>query len=100
MPLPLPKATLLIRNALVATCDRGPSDAGLIPGGAVAVADRQIAWVGPERELGAARVDVEGATVLDARGGLVTPGLVDSHTHLLFGGERAGEFAMRCAGAS
>jgi imidazolonepropionase len=100
MPLPLPKATLVIRNAFVATCDRGPSDPGLIPAGAVAVADRQIAWVGPERDLGVARVDVEGATVLDARGGLVTPGLVDSHTHLLFGGERANEFAMRCAGAS
>jgi imidazolonepropionase len=100
MPLPLPKATLVIRNALVATCDAGPSDAGLIANGAVVIADRQIAWVGPEREL-ARHVDgVEGATTLDARGGLVTPGLVDSHTHLLFGGERANEFAMRCAGAS
>jgi imidazolonepropionase len=100
MSPPLPGATLVIRNALVATCDAGPSDAGLIANGAVAIADRHIAWVGPERDLGAARVDVEGATVLDARGGLVTPGLVDSHTHLVFGGERANEFAMRCAGAS
>jgi imidazolonepropionase-like amidohydrolase len=38
--------------------------------------------------------------VLDAKGGLVTPGLVDSHTHLVFAGERAGEFALRCSGKS
>ena len=48
--------------------------------------DGRIAWIGPERELEAA-VDVEGARVVDARGGLVTPGLVDSHTHLVFAGE-------------
>ncbi|HYG69149.1 MAG TPA: imidazolonepropionase, partial [Anaeromyxobacteraceae bacterium] len=94
-----PKATLLVRNALVATCDAGPSDPGLIPNGAVAIADRQIAWVGPESELERA-VDVADAQILDARGGLVGPGLVDSHTHLVFAGDRAQEFALRCAGAS
>jgi len=94
-----PKATLAIRGATVATCDRGPSDAGLLPGGAVAVDDRRIAWVGPDRDLEDA-VDLDGARTLDARGGLVTPGLVDSHTHLLFAGDRADEFARRCAGAS
>jgi imidazolonepropionase len=100
VPRPLlPKATLLVRNALVATCDRGPSDAGLVPGGAVAIADRQVAWVGRDRDLSGA-VDSEGATVLDAGGRLVTPGLVDSHTHLVFAGERAGEFALRCVGKS
>jgi imidazolonepropionase len=100
MPAPKslrPQATLLVRNAVLATCDRGPSDPGLVPGGAVAVEDRRIVWVGRDRDLEAA-VDVEGARVLDARGGLVTPGLVDSHTHLVFGGERAGEFALRCTG--
>ena len=61
--------------------------------------DRRIAWVGPERGLQAA-VDAEGARVIDARGGLVTPGLVDAHTHLVFAGERAGEFALRCSGKS
>ena len=38
--------------------------------------------------------------VWDARGGLVTPGLIDCHTHLVFGGQRANEFAMRLEGAS
>jgi imidazolonepropionase len=84
---------------VLATCDRGPSDSGLVPGGAVAIEDRRIAWVGRDRDLEAA-VDLSGAAVLDARGGLVTPGLVDSHTHLVFAGERAGEFALRCTGKS
>ena len=102
MPAPKslrPKATLAVRNAVVATCDRGPSDAGLLPGGAVAVDDRRVAWVGRDRDLEAA-VDLEGARILDADGRLVTPGLVDSHTHLVFAGERAGEFALRCSGKS
>jgi imidazolonepropionase len=94
-----PKATLVVRNAVLATCDRGPSDSGLLPGGAVAVDDRRIAWVGRDRDLEAS-VDLEGARVIDAGGGLVTPGLVDSHTHLVFAGERAGEFALRVSGKS
>ncbi|WP_242343958.1 imidazolonepropionase [Anaeromyxobacter terrae] len=94
-----PKASLVVRNAVVATCDAGASDPGLIPGAAVAVDDRRIAFVGPERGLEAV-VDVEGAQVIDAAGGLVTPGLVDAHTHLVFAGERAGEFALRCSGKS
>lgn len=94
-----PRATLAVRNAVLATCDRGPSDPGLVPGGAVAVEERLIAWVGKDRDLEAA-VDLEGAKVLDARGGLVGPGLVDSHTHLVFAGERAGEFALRVSGKS
>jgi imidazolonepropionase len=98
-PTTRPRATLVVRNATVATCDRGPSDPGLVPGGAVAIANRQIAWVGRDRDLASA-VELDGAQVLDARGGLVTPGLVDSHTHLVFAGERAGEFALRCSGRS
>jgi imidazolonepropionase len=97
--LPRPRATLVVRNALVATCDAGPSDPGLVAGGAVAVEDRRIAWVGRDCDLRDS-VDLEGARILDAGGALVTPGLVDSHTHLVFGGERAGEFALRCAGKS
>jgi imidazolonepropionase len=102
MPAPKhlrPKATLVVRNATLATCDRGTSDAGLLPGGAVAVDERRIVWVGRDRDLDGA-VDRENARVIDARGGLVTPGLVDSHTHLVFAGERAGEFALRCTGRS
>jgi len=102
MPAPKhlrPKATLAVRNATVARCDKGPSDAAILPAGAVAVDERRIVWVGRDRELDAA-VELEGAKVIDARGALVTPGLVDSHTHLVFAGERAGEFALRATGRS
>jgi imidazolonepropionase len=98
MPPPYrPRATLVFRNALVATCDAGPSDAGLVTDGAVAVSDRLVGWVGPDARL-EAEVDLSGAQVVDAGGRLLTPGLVDSHTHLVFAGDRADEMAARCAG--
>ena len=102
MTPPRPHATLVVRNALVATCDAGPSDAGpsdagLVPCGAVAVEDRLVAWVGPDAALAGA-VDLEHAEVIDAGGRLVTPGLVDSHTHLVFAGDRSGELAQRARG--
>ncbi len=100
MPAPhRPKANLAFRHALVATCNAGPSDAGLIPDGAVAISDRLVGWAGPDEAL-EAKVDLEGAEVIDAGGRLITPGLVDSHTHLVFAGERAGEMAARVAGQS
>ncbi|HZY04778.1 MAG TPA: imidazolonepropionase [Anaeromyxobacteraceae bacterium] len=101
MPAPRLRPTLVLRSATVATCDAGPSDAGLLPGAALAVDDRLIGWIGPDADLERA-CDLGGARVLDAGGRLVTPGLVDSHTHLVFGdrGERAGEFAARAAGRS
>ena len=54
---------------------------------------------GPRGDLAGA-VDLDGARVIDARGGFVGPGLVDPHTHLVFAGERAAEFELRCPGAS
>src|SRR5919198_2765334 len=95
----VPRATLVFRHALVATCDRGASDAGLLPDGAVAISDRLVGWVGPDAQL-TAEVDTEHAEVVDAGGRLVTPGLVDSHTHLVFAGERADEFVRRAAAES
>ena len=69
----------------------GIADAALI------VRDGQLVWVGERRCL----PDVEpGATRHDGAGALVTPGLIDCHTHLVYGGQRANEFAMRLAGAS
>ena len=94
-----PRATLAIRRALVATCDRGPSDAGLLEDHAVAIDGRLVAWIGPDAELEEA-ADLEGARQVDARGRLVSPGLVDCHTHLVFGddGSREEEFARLAAG--
>lgn len=59
--------------------------------------DTQIAWVGRMADLPTA---FEDAPVTDVQGRLVTPGLIDCHTHLVFGGNRAAEFEMRLKGAS
>lgn len=72
---------------------------GAVEGGAVAVRGERIAWVGPEDEAPADIVSRPGR-ILDARGGWVTPGLIDVHTHLVFGGNRAREFELRLRGAT
>ena len=63
----------------------------------VVVQQGQMAWAGPEAQLPAA---YQALPRHDARGALATPGLVDCHTHLVYGGQRANEFAMRLAGAT
>jgi len=65
--------------------------------GAVALAGERIAWVGPAADLTALGDAVE---IVDAAGALLTPGLVDCHTHLVFAGDRAAEFELRQQGAS
>lgn len=72
---------------------------GAIEGAAVAAYRGRLVAVGKEEEV-LARVRVlPRATVLHARGRLVTPGMVDSHTHLCFAGWRAEEFSLRVQGA-
>ncbi len=63
----------------------------------VGVTDGLVTFVGPEREVPPGATN-DRTSELDAEGSLVTPGLVDPHTHLIFSGERSAEFAMRCAG--
>jgi imidazolonepropionase len=63
----------------------------------VVVQQGQMAWVGPEAQLPAS---YQALPRHNARGALATPGLVDCHTHLVYGGQRANEFAMRLAGAT
>ncbi|HKA83772.1 MAG TPA: imidazolonepropionase [Acidimicrobiales bacterium] len=89
---------LLVVDAAVATMDPGrPGPYGLVAGGAVGVTGGRVAWVGRMADLPRGA----GATrTLDAAGALVTPGLVDCHTHLVFGGDRVGEFEARLSGAS
>ncbi|MFO6420530.1 imidazolonepropionase [Hylemonella sp. W303a] len=74
----------------------GPGSAAL-PDAALVVGEGHIRWLGARADLPA-----EYATLPrhDAQGALATPGLVDCHTHLVYGGQRANEFAMRLAGAS
>ena len=87
-------ALLLLRNARVMTCDpsRGPG-LGLLDDAAIVIVDGAVAWIGPDAERpSSAREE------LDLGGRLVTPGLVDCHTHAIFAGDRATEFGMRASG--
>ncbi|WP_433689237.1 imidazolonepropionase [Micromonospora carbonacea] len=79
----------LVTN-VAGTGDGGPL--GLRRDAAVLIEDGRVAWVGPARYAPAADRRV------DARGGAVLPGFVDSHAHLVFAGDRAAEFAARMAG--
>jgi imidazolonepropionase len=89
---------LSVVDAAVATMDPArPGPYGLVDAAAVGVTDGRVGWVGPMAELPPG----SGATrTVDAAGALVTPGLVDCHTHLVFGGDRVGEFEARLSGAS
>src|SRR5688572_3417904 len=77
------------------TCDPLRPGLGLVDRAAIAVAGGAIAWLGPDAEAPATA-----RRVVDAGGRLVTPGLVDCHTHAIFAGDRSNEFAMRAAGKS
>ena len=92
-----PPARRVWRNARVATL-ADASGWGLIERGAIVTEDARIAWIGAEADLPAPRGAV--AEEHDLGGALLTPGLIDAHTHLVYGGHRAHEFEMRLQGAS
>lgn len=81
-------------NLNAATLAPGGPGYGLIEDAAILIEDDRIAWIGPARD--APPCD----TVHDAGGALATPGLVDCHTHLVHGGNRAREFELRLQGAT
>jgi imidazolonepropionase len=85
---------LVLHNARVMTCDPARPGLGLIERGAVAIDGGVIAWIGASEDR--PRAD----NVVDVHDQLVTPGLVDCHTHAIFAGDRANEFTMRAAGHS
>lgn len=91
-------ALTLWRNARVATL-AGSAPWGLIEQGALLVEGERIAWVGVEQQLpdSARKVIV---AEHDLGGALITPGLIDCHTHLVYAGNRANEFEQRMQGAS
>ena len=88
----------LLLDCQLATLAHGDAPYGLIDDGALAWKDGTITYAGPRSALpddivrAAPNVDT-------ADGALVTPGLVDCHTHLVFGGDRANEFELRLNGA-
>jgi len=91
-------ADLLVRNVHLATMVPGDAPYGAVRHGAVAVRDGRIVFAGPDRDLPSGVA--AGAREMDGGGRWVTPGLVDCHTHLVFGGNRAAEFERRLSGAT
>ena len=90
-------APLVIRGVHVATMVPGGAPYGAVEDGAVAVEGGRIRWVGPASHIPA---EYAGWDTLDGEGRWLTPGLVDCHTHLVFGGNRAREFEERLTGVS
>lgn len=85
-------------NVNLATMSDGSNSYGAIENGALAIANGKIAWLGTMSDLSASEYKAE--HVIDGKGAWLTPGLVDCHTHLVFGGNRANEFEMRLEGKS
>jgi imidazolonepropionase len=69
---------------------------GLVADGALAVREDTIVWVGPRTEL---PPEFSAARVVDVGGRCITPGFIDAHTHVVYGGDRAQEFELRAGGA-
>lgn len=85
-------APMLLANATLATME-GAAPYGLIRDAAVQIEGKKIVWLGPMAEA-------PGGPSVNMEGRLITPALIDCHTHVVHGGHRAGEFEMRLNGAS
>ncbi len=88
--------TLMV-NCACAQMDVDRADYGLIADAAIVIDDDKVAFVG---QVGALPAQYGGLTPWDLQGRLVSPGLIDCHTHLVYAGNRAREFEMRLNGAS
>src|SRR2546429_1777236 len=109
--LPRIQANMVIRNIgqLVTIAQQPIPGANgalqVISDAALAVHDGIIAWIGPDDDAEPmfhhdTSSPQDGITIVDAQQAVVTPGLVDSHTHLVFAGDRAEEFYLRRSGVS
>ncbi len=87
----------LLRHARVATMVMGGEPYGLIDDAAIVVDGERIAWVGADAAVPAT---LQLSAEHNLHGALITPGLVDCHTHLVYGGHRAHEFELRLNGAT
>ena len=105
------QANTVVRNiGQLVTVAQQPIDGAsgalqVIPNAAIAVKDGLVAWIGPDNQVEltfyiARSHENDGITIVDAQGAVVTPGFVDSHTHLVFAGDRSEEFHLRRAGTS
>jgi imidazolonepropionase len=85
-------------NARLATLAPTRPGLGIIESGAIVARQGRIVFAGAQHELSTARPN--GARVIDCEGRWITPALIDCHTHLIYGGDRAHEFELRLAGAT
>ena len=103
------QASTVIRNIgqLVTVAERPiPGATGslqILDHAALAVHEGRIVWIGADADTGTlfqqdAQSEADGITLIDAQGAIITPGFVDSHTHLVFAGDRSEEFHLRRAG--
>ena len=92
----MPSWDLMLTNARIATMQDNDVAYGVIDSAALGIAEGKIAWIGPESEL------PEGINckTLSLNGRWLTPALIDCHTHLVFGGDRAEEFEQRLSGVT
>ncbi len=88
---------LLFTHCHLATMDQGKYH--ITRDAALAVSGSAISWTGPMSELSAETMETASKTI-DCRGKWILPGFVDCHTHLIWGGSRAGEFEQRLSGAT
>lgn len=84
-------------NARLATMRADRPDLGEIEHGVIAVRGGHIVYAGPQADFAA---DADATERIDCEGRWITPGLIDCHTHLVYGGNRAHEFELRLKGAS
>ena len=93
------EADLVITDVNLATMDSSVDEPyGAIEQGALIIKDDKIAWLGKLSDL--PEFDALATPVINAKGQWLTPGLIDCHTHILFAGNRAGEFEQRLNGVS
>ena len=90
-------APYVIAGIAAATMAEHDNDYGLIKDAAIVVSGRSVEWVGPASDLPS---EYAGLDRQNQKGRLVTPALIDCHTHIVHGGNRAREFEMRLTGAS
>lgn len=98
------KADLIVKNAsellTLSSSFQEVSGLGIIRNGALAVRGDKILWVGESRQLSDEVSLASEAREIDATGKVVMPGLIDSHTHIIFAGSRENEFEQRLQGLS
>ncbi len=90
------RSDIVLKNGTLATM-KGSEPYGLLRKSSIAVSGGFIDWIGPEGELPSKFTNYE---PVDLGGDVVTPGLIDCHTHLVHGGDRAKEFELRLNGAT